>query len=81
LNETSAKENSLELQRIRFTCTRVPLARNGKAAGALLVVIRHKFIDSRVLLTLRDALLTALLQTLLVSGLAQLLFGGPFFDP
>jgi alpha,alpha-trehalose-phosphate synthase [UDP-forming] len=59
----------------------VPLARNGKAAGALLVVYDTSFIDSRVLLTLRDALLTALLQTLLVSGLALLLVRWTFLDP
>ena len=37
----------------------VPLERNGKTAGALLVAFDSSYINSRVLLTLRDALLTA----------------------
>ena len=36
----------------------MPLQRADKAAGALLVIFDTSFIDSRVLLTLRDALLT-----------------------
>ena len=59
----------------------VPLVRNGKAAGALLVAFDSSYITSRVLLTLRDALLTALLETLLVSGLALLLVRWTFLDP
>jgi alpha,alpha-trehalose-phosphate synthase [UDP-forming] len=59
----------------------VPLERGGKAAGALVVVFDSSFIDARVLLTLRDALLTALLETLLVSGLALLLVRWTFMDP
>lgn len=59
----------------------VPLARSGKTAGALLVVFDASYIDSRVLLTLRDALLTALLETLLVSGLALVLVRWTFLDP
>ena len=59
----------------------VPLERDGKTAGALVVVFDSSFIDSRVLLTLRDALLTALLETLLVSGLALVLVRWTFMDP
>jgi len=59
----------------------VPLTRNAKAAGALLVAFDSSYITSRVLLTLRDALLTALLETLLVSGLALLLVRWTFLDP
>ena len=59
----------------------VPLERNGKASGALLVAFDTSYITSRVLLTLRDALLTALLETLLVSGLALLLVRWTFLDP
>ena len=59
----------------------VPLARADKAEGALLVAFDTSYIDSRVLLTLRDALLTALLETLLVSGLALLLVRWTFLDP
>ena len=44
----------------------VPLERGGKTAGSLLVVFDASFINRRVLLTLRDGLLTALLETLLI---------------
>jgi len=59
----------------------VPLTRGDQALGALLVVFDTSYIDSRVLLTLRDALLTALLETLLVSGLALVLVRWTFLDP
>ena len=59
----------------------LPLERNGKAAGSLLIIYEAGFIDSRVLLTMRDALLSALLETLLVSGLALLLVRWTFLDP
>ncbi|HSC46207.1 MAG TPA: trehalose-6-phosphate synthase [Candidatus Acidoferrum sp.] len=59
----------------------LPLERTGKAAGGLLVVYESGFIDSRVLRTLRDALLSALLETLLVSGLALVLVRWTFLDP
>jgi len=59
----------------------VPLTRGEKTAGALLVVFDTSYIDSRVLLTLRDALLTALLETLLVSGLALVLVRWTFLNP
>lgn len=59
----------------------LPLERTGKASGALLVVYESGFIDSRVLLTLRDALLSALLETLLISGLALILVRWTFLDP
>jgi len=59
----------------------LPLERSDKAAGALLVIYETGFIDTRVLLTLRDALLSALLETLLVSGLALVLVRWTFLDP
>jgi len=59
----------------------MPLQRADKAAGALLVIFDTSFIDSRVLLTLRDALLTAVLETLLISGLALVLVRWTFLDP
>jgi trehalose 6-phosphate synthase len=59
----------------------LPLERNNQAAGALLAIYEAGFIDSRVLLTMRDALLSALLETLLVSGLALVLVRWTFLDP
>ncbi|GAC1633397.1 MAG: trehalose-6-phosphate synthase [Candidatus Acidiferrum sp.] len=59
----------------------VPLHRNEKAAGALLVIYETSYIDTRVLHTLRDALLTALLETILITGLALVLVRWTFMDP
>src|SRR5258708_22570804 len=59
----------------------LPLERAGNTAGALVVFYDTSFIDARVLLTLRDALLTALLETLLISGLALVLVRWTFLDP
>jgi alpha,alpha-trehalose-phosphate synthase [UDP-forming] len=59
----------------------LPLERGEKAAGALLVIYETSYIDSRILLTLRDALVTALLETLLISGLALILVRWTFLDP
>lgn len=59
----------------------VPLERGGKTAGALLVIFETGYINFRVLLTIRDALLTALLETLLISGLALVLVRSTFLEP
>ena len=59
----------------------LPLERDGKVAGALVVIFDTSYIDSRVLLTMRDALVTALLETLLISGLAFVLVRWTFLDP
>ena len=59
----------------------LPLERADTAAGALVVVYETSFIDTRILRTLRDALLNALLQTLLISGLALVLVRWTFLDP
>jgi trehalose 6-phosphate synthase len=59
----------------------VPLERGGKTAGALLVIFDTNYINYRVLLTVRDALLTALLETLLISGLALALVRSTFLEP
>ena len=59
----------------------VPLQRGGKTAGALLIIFETSYINFRVLLTVRDALLTALLETLLISGLALVLVRSTFLEP
>jgi trehalose 6-phosphate synthase len=59
----------------------VPLQRGEKTAGALLVIFETGYINFRVLLTVRDALLTALVETLLISGLALILVRVTFLDP
>ena len=59
----------------------VPLQRGEKTAGALLVIFETGYINFRVLLTVRDASLTALVETLLISGLALILVRVTFLDP
>ncbi|MBS1839376.1 MAG: trehalose-6-phosphate synthase [Acidobacteria bacterium] len=59
----------------------LPLHRDNRAQGALLLVYDTSYIDSRVLRTLRDSLLTALLETILITGLALVLVRWTFLDP
>jgi alpha,alpha-trehalose-phosphate synthase [UDP-forming] len=59
----------------------IPLQRSGKTVGALLIIFETGYINFRVLLTVRDALLTALLETLLISGLALVLVRSTFLEP
>src|SRR5215475_14348208 len=59
----------------------LPLHRDDKAAGALLLIYDTSYIDSRILHTLRDALLTALLETILITALALVLVRWTFMDP
>ena len=59
----------------------LPLHRNDNASGALLLVYDTSYIDSRVLRTLRDSMLTALLETILITGLALILVRWTFLDP
>jgi len=59
----------------------LPLHRNDNASGALLLIYDTSYIDSRVLRTLRDSMLTALLETILITGLALILVRWTFLDP
>jgi len=59
----------------------LPLHRNERAAGSLLVIYDTSYIDLRVLRTLRDSMLTALLETILITGLALVLVRWTFMDP
>jgi len=46
-----------------------------------LLIYDTSYIDSRVLRTLRDSMLTALLETILITGLALVLVRWTFLDP
>ena len=59
----------------------LPLHRDDQAAGALLLIYDTSYIDSRVLRTLRDSMLTALLETILITALALVLVRWTFMDP
>jgi alpha,alpha-trehalose-phosphate synthase [UDP-forming] len=51
----------------------MPLHRNGQAVGTLVLAHDANYIDSQVSNTLRSSLITALVQTLFISGLALIL--------
>ena len=51
----------------------MPLHRNGQAVGTLVLAHDASYIDNQVSRTLRSSLLTALVQTLFISGLALIL--------
>ena len=59
----------------------VPLHRDSQIVGALAIIYDASYIDARILLTLRDSLLTALLETLLITLLALILVRWAFTDP
>jgi len=59
----------------------LPLHRGDKVAGALAVLYDTTYIETRVSLALRDSLLNALVQTLLITGLALVLVRWTFTDP
>ncbi|HKW61220.1 MAG TPA: trehalose-6-phosphate synthase [Candidatus Acidoferrum sp.] len=59
----------------------LPLHRDDEVAGALLLIHDTSYIDLQVSHTLRDALLNALIQTLLISLLALVLVRWTFTEP
>jgi trehalose-6-phosphate synthase len=59
----------------------LPLHRDGEIAGVLALFHDTSYIDKQVSRTLRDSLLSALLQTLLISGLALVLVRWTFTEP
>src|SRR5215467_5554129 len=59
----------------------MPLHRDDEVAGVLLLIHDTGYIDRQVALTLRDALLNALIQTLLISLLALVLVRWTFTEP
>ena len=59
----------------------LPLHNNGKPAGVLALFHDTTYIDTQVSHTLRDALLNALIQTLLITALAMILVRWTFTNP
>src|SRR6267378_4825190 len=59
----------------------LPLHSRGAMAGTLALFHDTSYIDRKVSLTLRDSLLTALVQTLLITGLAFVLVRWTFTGP
>ena len=59
----------------------LPLHNNAKPAGVLALYHDTTYIDVQLSHTLRDALLTALIQTLLITALAMVLVRWTFTNP
>jgi alpha,alpha-trehalose-phosphate synthase [UDP-forming] len=59
----------------------LPLHRDNGARGALLLIYDTSYINLRAMRTLRDSLLRALLETILITGLALVLVRWTFLDP
>src|SRR5436309_4608494 len=78
------KSGSGEFQRVSDTPLHVfalPLHRDGEMAGTLVVFHDASYIETQVSRTLRDSLLNALIQTLLITALALFLVRWTFTDP
>jgi alpha,alpha-trehalose-phosphate synthase [UDP-forming] len=59
----------------------LPLHNNAKAAGVLVLFHDTSYIDTQLSHTLRDSLLNALIQTLLITALAMILVRWTFTNP
>src|SRR5260370_455783 len=59
----------------------LPLHRDGEVVGTLALFHDTSYIDNQLSRTLRDALVTAFLQTLLITGLALILVRWTFTEP
>ncbi|MGB8476194.1 MAG: trehalose-6-phosphate synthase [Candidatus Acidiferrum sp.] len=69
----SGEGQFLQAANLRLYAYELPLMRNGKAAGTIAIYYDTSYIDARLAYTLRDSLLNALVQTVLITGLALLL--------
>jgi trehalose-6-phosphate synthase len=59
----------------------LPLHRNGEVSGSLALIHDTSYIDRQVSRTLRDSLLNAFVQTILITGLALILVRWTFTGP
>ena len=59
----------------------VPLHRDGGASGSAVVIYDSRYIHERMMRSLRDSLLSTLIQTLLITGLALFLVHWAFTSP
>ena len=81
--EFLSAEQTLREQRVRTPVHiyALPLHRNGEVAGTLALFHDTSYIDKQVSRTLRDSLLNALVQTILITGLALILVRWTFTGP
>jgi trehalose 6-phosphate synthase len=80
LKVQNPKESSGEAE-ISLHVYAVPLHRNGEVVGMLAIFHDADYIDTQISHTRRDALLTALIQTALITGLALVLVRWTFTTP
>jgi len=71
----------LDLAGDSFYTFALPLHRDAESSGSLVVIYDTSYIEHRISLSLRDSLLTALLQTLLITSLASILVRWNFTAP
>jgi trehalose-6-phosphate synthase len=81
ISQDKSKSDSESVAETPLYLYSVPLHRDDNAAGALVLIYDTSYIDSRVLRTLRDSMLTALLETILITALALVLVRWTFLDP
>jgi trehalose-6-phosphate synthase len=81
LAEDKGEGQFLELNGAEFHLYAVPLHRNEESKGCLTIVYETSYIQARVGRVLRDSLLNALVQTLLITALAFFLVRWTFTSP
>jgi trehalose 6-phosphate synthase len=70
-----------EIERVPIHIYAMPLHREGAVTGTVVVLHDTSYIDEQVSRTLRDSLVNALVQTLLITGLALILVRWTFTGP
>ncbi len=75
------KDNTGNAEILPLHIQAIPLHRNGDLAGALALFHDTSYIDAQVAHTLRDSLVNAVVQTLLIAGLALILVRWTFMRP
>jgi len=70
-----------DLERVPVHIYALPLHRGGVVAGTVALLHNTSYIDEQVSRTLRDSLVNALVQTILITGLALILVRSAFTGP
>lgn len=80
-NDDGGAGEFMSIEKMPIYVYALPLHRNGEIAGTLALFHDASYIETLVSRTLRDALLNAIIQTLLISGLALVLVRWAFTGP
>jgi alpha,alpha-trehalose-phosphate synthase [UDP-forming] len=79
--QNAAAHDSFVTNDVPLYVNAVPLHTNNQTTGTLAVIYDTNYIDRRVLLALRDAMVSALIETILITGLAFILVKWNFTAP